>query len=365
MIETEQRRLRRTLRRVLLLACAAPASAFAACSEAASTAPAEAGLDAADAGAADAPGECAPSAPYFIDAGNVMIGDANCAYFVDFPCGSAFQGSGVGCYLASDDCMRVCTLDGAPIFECQYWPLLGCAGGTVDAPPGQPTRVACIVCSGAGRRPAGLVRARQLRPARDPLGDYFARAAHLEAASVYAFERLGRELEAHRAPRELVLAAERSARDEIRHARAMGRLARRFGAEAPPARVRGGGVRALSAIALENAVEGCVRETFGALVASWQAVHARDPQVRTTMRAIARDETRHAALAWAVARWAQARLEARVRDRIAKAARSAVVQLRRDVPVEVGSRFAREAGLPERAAARALVDGMSRTVWRA
>ena len=52
--------------------------------------------------------------------------------------------------------------------------------------------------------------------------------------------------------------------------------------------------RALGVVAIENAVEGCVRETFGALIASWQAEHARDPGIKRLMRSIARDETRHA-----------------------------------------------------------------------
>jgi hypothetical protein len=37
-------------------------------------------------------------------------------------------------------------------------------------------------------------------------------------------------------------------------------------------------------------VEGCVGETFGALVGAWQARFARDPEVRVVMRPIAGDE---------------------------------------------------------------------------
>jgi len=58
---------------------------------------------------------------------------------------------------------------------------------------------------------------------------------------------------------------------------------------------------ALVDVALENAVEGCVRETYGALIATRQAEAASDPVVRRAMRKIAADETAHAALSWDVA----------------------------------------------------------------
>lgn len=54
----------------------------------------------------------------------------------------------------------------------------------------------------------------------------------MEAASVHAFERLARELDAHAAPQELIAAARAAVLDEMRHARTAGRLARRFGANA-------------------------------------------------------------------------------------------------------------------------------------
>src|SRR5262249_1654863 len=60
-------------------------------------------------------------------------------------------------------------------------------------------------------------------------------------------------------------------------------------------------------------VGGCVRETYGAPVARFQAEHAQDPAVAHLMAGIARDEARHAALSWAVARWAETRLDAAAR----------------------------------------------------
>jgi hypothetical protein len=147
--------------------------------------------------------------------------------------------------------------------------------------------------------------------------------ARLEAASVPAFRRLRRELVAHGAPRRLVRAAERAARDEIRHARMTTALARRYGGTVVLAEVDELPVRNLEAIAIENAIEGCVREAFGALVGSWQAAAATDPVIRAVMKRIARDETRHAALAFELHAWLKGRLGADARARLRDSRRDA------------------------------------------
>jgi hypothetical protein len=170
---------------------------------------------------------------------------------------------------------------------------------------------------GAGRRPRGL-RAPQ-NDGRDAPAVWLARAAHLEAASVVAFERLAGELHLLGAPRALIRRAHQAAREESRHAALVGALARARGAVVPPVRVRRPGARSMVAIALENATEGCVRETFAALVAHHQARAAHDRDIRTTMREIARDETSHAALARDVDHWMAPRLGARERARVARA----------------------------------------------
>jgi hypothetical protein len=79
----------------------------------------------------------------------------------------------------------------------------------------------------------------------------------------------------------------------------MKKLARRAGGHVPGVQVQALHVRSLEEMALENVVEGCVRETFGAVVAMIQAERAGDARVRRAMRRIARDETRHAELSWA------------------------------------------------------------------
>jgi hypothetical protein len=176
-----------------------------------------------------------------------------------------------------------------------------------------------------GRRPAGLLES---DPARgDLLGVHFAEMARLEAASVPAFRHLRCELVAHGAPKRLVRAAERAARDEVQHARMTRALTRRYGAVPTDPEVEPRDVRCLQEIAVENAVEGCVREAFGALVACWQAQAAADPVVRGAMKRIARDETRHAALAFEVDAWARGRLDAPGQKSVAEAKRKALDDL--------------------------------------
>jgi hypothetical protein len=98
-----------------------------------------------------------------------------------------------------------------------------------------------------------------------------------------------------------------------------------------------------------------VRETYGALLATWQAAHAADPRIRQAMASIAADETCHAALAWAVARRAEARLDALARARVQRAARDGAHDLEREVSRPPAEPLVREAGLPPARVARALV----------
>jgi len=145
--------------------------------------------------------------------------------------------------------------------------------------------------------------------------------------------------------------------------RVTARLARRFGAEAPTVWVASPRRRSLAALARENAVEGCVRETFGAMVATWQATHAADPDVRKCMVAIAADETRHAALAWAIAGWAHPRLNAHERARVVRARRVAARTLKREAAAEPPCSVSRTAGLPSARETRAIVDALTEEVW--
>jgi hypothetical protein len=215
----------------------------------------------------------------------------------------------------------------------------------------------------SGRRPEGLVPAS--RHCADAVGAFFAEGAHLEAASVVAFERLAGELRAHGAPLRLVRAAERSRADEIRHAKVTTALARRYGAEPEAVVVEERAIRPLLEIALENAVEGCVRETFGALVATHQSRHATDARIASAMRRIAEDETRHAALAWDVAEWLDSRLTEAERRGVATVRELAAKAMRRELGMPVAPELADKAGMPRAERAVALFDAIAPELWAA
>jgi hypothetical protein len=217
----------------------------------------------------------------------------------------------------------------------------------------------CVI----GRRPEGLESGRFDRG--DSVARYLAEAAYLEAASVDAFKRMARELEAHHAPQRLVAAARRAARDEVRHARVMRRFAERAGASVPACRVARGAVRSLEEIAVENAAEGCVRETFGAAVGLRQAERAASERLRRTMARIAADETRHAELGWAVAAWLDSKLDAPARARVARARTHAIETLARETANEPDAALVGVLGLPNAHQAQAAFAELRRALWGA
>jgi hypothetical protein len=136
------------------------------------------------------------------------------------------------------------------------------------------------------------------------LGDHLAQLAHDESVSIASFDRLARELASAGAPRGLLGRARRAARDERRHAKTMARLAEAHGGSVRWGSMRSLPPRPLAAWTLENAIEGCVGETYSALVAAYQARHAPDERTRRGLARIARDEAEHARLAWDVHAWA-------------------------------------------------------------
>lgn len=204
-----------------------------------------------------------------------------------------------------------------------------------------------------GRRPAELALC-EISGESD-VGAFFAEVMQLEAASIDAFAILAAELAAHGAPADLVTAAERAGRDEVRHARMAETLMRRFGGEADRPVVPRRPVRPLREVALENAVEGCVREAYGAFVASWQAGASRDEAVRAVMRRVAADEIKHAELSFAVAAWAEPLLSPIERAEVSAARAAAVATLLHELTVEPSAALREIAGLPPAAASLAFV----------
>ena len=217
-------------------------------------------------------------------------------------------------------------------------------------------------CLGTGRKPRGLVTPKRAR-ARCEVGALLARVAHLEAASVPAFARLADELTRFGAPKELVERAHVARRDEVRHAAQMSRLARGHGASPARVSVRKPAPRSLEAFAIENAVEGCVHETWGAIVAQLQAIQSDEAGVRSAMRRIATDEARHAELAWDVARWVELRLDPRAQSRVHAAQRRAVDAL--GASLKPSTSAERALGLPDLPQARTLHEKLRAELWHA
>jgi hypothetical protein len=265
-----------------------------------------------------------------------------CTQYAFAPCG--YDGGA----LSSAECMALCppSDSGLSVLYC------GPSGAS-----GQPV-LQCGYCGNAGRRPEGLGEA----PTAVGVGTFFAQCAWLEAASVHAFRRLARELRALGAPATLVRAATRAAGEEVQHARTMSRIARRHGTEprrpnVPPMRLRDA-----RSIAHENAVEGCVREAYGALVAKWQAERVRDPALKRRLARIAREEVGHAEIAWQVASWLEPTLASAEREEVERARRAALDELRVTVSQGPASELRDRAGLPSAPEARRLLDALERTV---
>lgn len=216
--------------------------------------------------------------------------------------------------------------------------------------------IECVVendCS-SGRRPRGLRRARVR--GRDASAVWLAQSAHLEAASVHAFQALASELASFGAPAALVKRARVAADEESVHTALVGGLARKRGAQTPDPRVRPRGPRGLTALAIENAVEGCVRETFAALLAQHQAQRANAPDIRAAMRRIAPDETSHAALAADIDSWIAPQLSAAEALCVQRARRRAATRLFTSWSADV--RATAELGLPDSATGRLLARGL-------
>lgn len=196
--------------------------------------------------------------------------------------------------------------------------------------------------------------------AGDAVGRHLADAALAEATSVRAFRELARELDAHGAP-DLAEACRSAALDEIAHARVVAGWARARGARMGRATFRPTPARDLLALAVENAVEGCVNETYAALVAAHQSVHAA-PELRAGYARIAADEARHADLAWAIDGRALGRLDAHGRATV-EAARAAAIEALFARVADPDPAVAAVVGLPSAAEARRLLDGLVDRLW--
>lgn len=135
----------------------------------------------------------------------------------------------------------------------------------------------------------------------------FAELAREEASAVAAFQRLAAELAQAGAPPGLVARAVNAARDEVAHAALFARLAGDGDSPRPPPAVRTRRAPwrsfALCRLAWESLTDGAFAEGTSALLAARGAKTARHVAARYVWRRIARDEARHARLAWDVLRF--------------------------------------------------------------
>ncbi len=152
--------------------------------------------------------------------------------------------------------------------------------------------------------------------------------------------------------------------DEILHARSAARLARRFGTTPPSVRLSAAPSRGMLALAIENAREGCVGESFAALTAHWQAATADDPDVRTHLRRVAADETRHAELAWEIDAWLRTRLAPRERAHLEAVRADELARIAVAIEAPPDAELASTAGLPPPTVARALHRAFAQEVAR-
>lgn len=228
-----------------------------------------------------------------------------------------------------------------------------------DAKPDE--RVGQLVCDylrrevmAAGRRPGGMVDESACRPT-ESIASWLARAATLEAAACVAFGQLTGELEALSAPPALTLACRSAQADERRHAALMGSLARRAGSIPRAPVILPQPLRSPLAIACHNAVEGCVRECFGAIEALWQSQTAEDATLRGAMATIAHEEAAHAELSFALHAWLMSRLSPPQQRLVRDIRQVALTEFLHALRVRTASDDERALGLPRGPAAAALL----------
>ncbi len=176
-----------------------------------------------------------------------------------------------------------------------------------------------------GRRPLGH---RELAFVQRSRGAWFAEQAYLERASITAFCELATWLADRGAPPELVERCRAAAADEVVHAERMAAHAERDGHPVPLA-IPEPEPADLLMVALHNAVEGCVRESFGALLGAHQARTCEHAELRELFATIAADELRHGQLAWDLHAYFQAQLDEEGRAQVEAAQLAALNELAR------------------------------------
>jgi hypothetical protein len=164
---------------------------------------------------------------------------------------------------------------------------------------------------------------------RSIAANHYAAIAAMEHASVASFARFSLQLMALGAPADLLRDAHQAALDEIEHARITYALVNLF------ARTNVGPDKLPIAIASIDAdietfvkalvFEGCVGETLGAAEGQEAARIAAWPEISEPLAKIARDEEKHATLAWRTLQWALTTFGAQAKEAATKAFAEAMI----------------------------------------
>ena len=195
--------------------------------------------------------------------------------------------------LTEESCSQLCQEETGMYYD--Y--LCSCDYTGTDEQGMHPITCEYTVCAVEGRGHADIQKLCSAT-GKSALSRYFIRSYHAEASSVAAFLQLRAELEKHNTPQNLLDRCLIAAKEEVHHARMMAKFVKDCGAALPELNFGCPKSRDLYEIALDNAVEGCIFESYSALKAQYQAIHATDSRILVAMKMIAKDETKHAQLAW-------------------------------------------------------------------
>ncbi|MGH1346558.1 MAG: hypothetical protein ACRBN8_33645 [Nannocystales bacterium] len=244
-------------------------------------------------------------------------------------------------------------------------PLQGaCEFSELDAEGGVAMTCCYSVFEMGGRGHACIEPMRRGQPDQD-LADVLAHAYFSEAASVLAFDRLAQELGELGCPEPMLRRVRDASEDEARHARIVRSLCEQHARLPAEPRERPVALRSMLEIAIENAVEGCVRETAAALIAFHQSERAADPSVAAAMRSIAPDELRHAALAWDLHDWLMSKLSPAEGTRVREALEESVDTLLKRTQAPHPRAICRALGLPSPAHRDQMLGQLSTGLWKA
>jgi hypothetical protein len=258
--------------------------------------------------------------------------DADCER--GYHCASMSQGCGstiYACQKPSDTCFgnQDCAGTGFPfcLYQGEDQPRR-CGGGSVCGRPflvQSSARVAATAARGDWMLATkGSPSTSHLTQAeRFALAQHWTKLGQMEHASIAAFARFSLQLLALGAPPELVEACTQALADETDHTKLCFGIASAYaGRNIGPGPLDVSGsleVTSLADIVDLVIAEGCFGETSAALEALEAAETASDPVIAAAYSQIARDEQRHAELAFRFVAWALSRAQGAVSERIAAA----------------------------------------------